>query len=33
MKRVTYKDLVAEIAPQITEYYPWDIEEKNGEGR
>ncbi len=28
MKRVTYKDLVAEIAPQIKEYFPWDIEEK-----
>ena len=28
MKRVTYKDLVAQIAPQIKEYFPWDIEEK-----
>ncbi len=28
MKRVTYKDLVAEIAPQIQEYFPWDIEDK-----
>jgi len=28
MKRVTYKDLVAEIVPQIKEYFPWDIEEK-----
>jgi rhodanese-related sulfurtransferase len=28
MKRVTYKDLVAEISPQIKEYFPWDIEEK-----
>ncbi|WP_198264498.1 rhodanese-like domain-containing protein [sulfur-oxidizing endosymbiont of Gigantopelta aegis] len=28
MKRITYKDLVAEIAPQITEYFPWDIEDK-----
>jgi len=28
MKRVTYKDLVEEISPQIKEYYPWDIEEK-----
>ncbi len=28
MKRVTYKDLVKEISPQIKEYYPWDIEEK-----
>ncbi len=28
MKRVTYKDLVADITPQIKEYYPWDIEEK-----
>ncbi len=28
MKQVTYKDLVAKIAPQIKEYFPWDIEEK-----
>jgi rhodanese-related sulfurtransferase len=28
MKRITYKDLVAQIAPQIKEYFPWDIEEK-----
>ncbi|MCU7834018.1 MAG: rhodanese-like domain-containing protein [gamma proteobacterium symbiont of Taylorina sp.] len=28
MKRITYKDLVAEIAPRIKEYFPWDIEEK-----
>ncbi|MCP3851789.1 MAG: rhodanese-like domain-containing protein [Gammaproteobacteria bacterium] len=28
MKRVTYKDLVEKISPQIKEYYPWDIEEK-----
>jgi len=28
MKRVTYQDLVAEISPQIQEYFPWDIEEK-----
>ncbi len=28
MKRITYKDLVAEIAPQIQEYFPWDIEDK-----
>ncbi len=28
MKRVTYRDLVADITPQIKEYYPWDIEEK-----
>jgi len=28
MKRVTYKDLVAEIVPQIKEYFHWDIEEK-----
>ena len=28
MKRVTYKDLVADISPHIKEYYPWDIEEK-----
>ncbi len=28
MKRVTYKHLVAEISPKITEYFPWDVEEK-----
>ena len=28
MKLVTYRDLVAKIAPQIKEYFPWDIEEK-----
>jgi rhodanese-related sulfurtransferase len=28
MKRVTYKDLVAEIAPQIKECFPWDVEEE-----
>jgi rhodanese-related sulfurtransferase len=28
MKQITYKDLVAQIAPQIKEYFPWDIEEK-----
>ncbi len=32
MKRVTYKDLVAQIAPQIKEYFPWDIEEKLDKG-
>lgn len=32
MKRVTYKDLVAQIAPQIKEYFPWDIEEKLNNG-
>ncbi len=32
MKRITYKDLVAEIAPQIKEYFPWDIEEKLNNG-
>ncbi len=32
MKRVTYKDLVAEISPQIKEYFPWDIEEKMDAG-
>jgi len=31
-KRVTYKDLVAEIAPQISECYPWDVEERLGAG-
>jgi rhodanese-related sulfurtransferase len=28
MKRVTYQDMVAEITPQIKEYFPWDVEEK-----
>ena len=28
MKRVTYKDLVAEIAPQIHECFPWDVQER-----
>jgi rhodanese-related sulfurtransferase len=28
MRRVTYKDLVAEIQPQINECFPWDVEEK-----
>jgi len=28
MKKITYKDLVAEIAPKVKEYFPWDIEEK-----
>ena len=28
MKKITYKDLVAKIAPLIKEYFPWDIEEK-----
>ncbi len=28
MKLVTYRDLVAQIAPLIKEYFPWDIEEK-----
>ena len=28
MRRVTYQDMVAEITPQIKEYFPWDIEEK-----
>jgi rhodanese-related sulfurtransferase len=28
MKQITYKDLVAQIAPQIKEHFPWDIEEK-----
>jgi rhodanese-related sulfurtransferase len=27
-KRITYQDLVAQISPQISEYFPWDIEEK-----
>lgn len=28
MKRRTYKDLVAEIAPQIKECFPWDVDER-----
>ena len=32
MKKITYKDLVAQIAPQIKEYFPWDIEEKMNNG-
>ncbi|MDX2504979.1 MAG: rhodanese-like domain-containing protein [Gammaproteobacteria bacterium] len=32
MKKVTYKDLVAQIAPQIKEYFPWDVEEKLNSG-
>lgn len=28
MSRRTYKDLVAEIAPQIKENFPWDVEER-----
>ena len=32
MKRVTYQDLVAEIAPQINECFPWDVEEKMDAG-
>lgn len=28
MKLVTYRDLVADIAPKIQEYFPWDVEEK-----
>lgn len=28
MKRVTYQDLVAQIAPQINECFPWDVEER-----
>ncbi|TNG02993.1 MAG: rhodanese-like domain-containing protein [Gammaproteobacteria bacterium] len=28
MKQVTYKDLVAEIEPQINECFPWDVEER-----
>ena len=26
MKRVTYQHLVAEIAPQINECFPWDVD-------
>jgi rhodanese-related sulfurtransferase len=33
MKRVTYKDLVAQIAPQINECFPWDVEEKLEAGK
>lgn len=32
MKRRTYKDLVAEIAPQIKECFPWDVEERMQKG-
>ncbi len=32
MKRITYKDLVAQIAPNIKECFPWDIEEKLNTG-
>ncbi len=32
MKRKTYKDLVAEIAPQIKECFPWDVEERMQRG-
>ncbi|MCU7800759.1 MAG: rhodanese-like domain-containing protein [gamma proteobacterium symbiont of Lucinoma myriamae] len=32
MKIITYKDLVAQIAPQIKEYFPWDIEKKLDKG-
>ena len=32
MKHITYKDLVAQISPQIKEYFPWDIEEKMDNG-
>jgi len=28
MKRVTYKNLVAKIAPRINECFPWDVAEK-----
>lgn len=28
MKRVNYQDLVAEIAPEINECYPWDVKER-----
>ena len=28
MKRITYKDMVAEIAPQINECFPWDVQER-----
>jgi len=27
-KRITYQDMVAKIRPCITEYFPWDVEEK-----
>ena len=32
MRRVTYQDMVAEISPQIKEYFPWDVEEKLAAG-
>ena len=31
-KCVTYRDLVAEIAPQIKECFPWDVEERMNNG-
>ena len=27
-KRITYRDMVAEIAPQINECFPWDVKER-----
>ena len=32
MKRLSYRQLVAEISPRINEYFPWDIEQKTAEG-
>jgi len=32
MKRLTYKDLVAQIAPQINECFPWDVEDRMNAG-
>ena len=32
-KRITYQDLVAEIAPKIKECFPWDVEEKINAGK
>jgi rhodanese-related sulfurtransferase len=31
MKRITYKDLVLQIAPEVKELFPWDIEEQQQE--
>jgi rhodanese-related sulfurtransferase len=32
MKRVTYKDLVAEIRPEIHECFPWDVKKRMDQG-
>jgi rhodanese-related sulfurtransferase len=32
MKRVTYKDLVAEILPEVHECFPWDVKKRLEKG-